>query len=150
MRLPAFARGVVGDGGWGRYRDPSCNQGPAPQRLVSPSIRQASPTRWTRVWVNSGSWWWTGRPGVLQFMGSQRVRHDWATELNWWGLSAGNQGMKVPFYNSHSGDLLSIIDMGRDFRGWWIPGGQLGAVAAAQVGGCDVVDWGGGNGNREK
>ena len=35
------------------------------------------------VWVNSGSWWWTGRPGVLQFMGSQRVRHDWATELNW-------------------------------------------------------------------
>ena len=33
-------------------------------------------------WVNSGSWWWTGRPGVLIFMGSQRVRHDWATELN--------------------------------------------------------------------
>ena len=31
----------------------------------------------------SGSWWWTGRPGVLQFMGSQRVWHDWATELNW-------------------------------------------------------------------
>ena len=43
----------------------------------------ASPTRWTWVWVNSGSWWWTGRPGVLQFMGSQRVRHNWATELNW-------------------------------------------------------------------
>ena len=43
----------------------------------------ASPTQWTWVWVNSGSWWWTGRPGVLQFMGSQRVRHDWATELNW-------------------------------------------------------------------
>ena len=35
------------------------------------------------VWVNSVSWWWTGRPGVLQFMGSQRVGHDWATELNW-------------------------------------------------------------------
>ena len=43
----------------------------------------ASPTRWTWVWVNSRSWWWTGRPGVLQFMGLQRVRHDWATELNW-------------------------------------------------------------------
>ena len=43
----------------------------------------ASPSRWTWVWVNSGSWWWTGRPGVLQFMGSQRVEHDWATELNW-------------------------------------------------------------------
>ena len=35
------------------------------------------------VWVNSGSWWWTGKPGMLQFMGSQRVRHNWATELNW-------------------------------------------------------------------
>ena len=41
------------------------------------------PTRWTWVWVNSGSWWWTGRPGVLQFMGSQRVGHDWATVLKW-------------------------------------------------------------------
>ena len=43
----------------------------------------ASPTLWTWVWVNSGSWWWTGRPAVLRFMGSQRVGHDWATELNW-------------------------------------------------------------------
>ena len=41
----------------------------------------ASLTRWTWVWVNSGSWWWTGRPGVLRFMESQRVGHDWATEL---------------------------------------------------------------------
>ena len=38
---------------------------------------------WAWVWVNSGSWWWTGRPGVLQFTGSQRVGNDWATELNW-------------------------------------------------------------------
>ena len=43
----------------------------------------ASPTQWTWVWVNSGSWWWTGKPGVLQSMGSQRVRHNWVTELNW-------------------------------------------------------------------
>ena len=42
----------------------------------------ASLTQWTWVWVNSGNWWWRGRPGVLQFMGSQRVGHDWATELN--------------------------------------------------------------------
>ena len=42
----------------------------------------ASPTWWTCVWVNSGSLWWTGRPDVLRFMGSQRVRHDWKTELN--------------------------------------------------------------------
>ena len=47
------------------------------------TILLPSLTRWTLVWVNSGSWWWTGRPGVLRFMGSQRVRHDWATELNW-------------------------------------------------------------------
>ena len=43
----------------------------------------ASPTQWTWVWVNSGSWWWTGRPGVLQSMGWQRVRHNWVTKLNW-------------------------------------------------------------------
>ena len=43
----------------------------------------ASPTQWAWVWVNSGSWWWTGRPGVLRFMGLQRVGHNWATELNW-------------------------------------------------------------------
>ena len=43
----------------------------------------ASPTQWTWVWVNSRSWWWTGRPDVLQSMGSQRVGHDWVTELNW-------------------------------------------------------------------
>ena len=41
----------------------------------------ASPTQWTWVWVNFGCWWWTGRPGVLQFMGSQRIWHNWATEL---------------------------------------------------------------------
>ena len=43
----------------------------------------ASPTQWTWVWMDAGSWWWTRRPGVLQFMGSQRVRHDGVTELNW-------------------------------------------------------------------
>ena len=43
----------------------------------------ASLTRRTWVWVDSGSWWWTGRPGVLRFIGSQRVGHEWVTELNW-------------------------------------------------------------------
>ena len=43
----------------------------------------ASLTQWTWVWVNSWSWWWTGRRGVLRFMGLQRVRDDWVTELNW-------------------------------------------------------------------
>ena len=45
--------------------------------------RMASLTRWTWIWVNSGSWWWTGRPGVLRFMGLHRVRHEWATQLSW-------------------------------------------------------------------
>ena len=43
----------------------------------------ASLTWWTWVWVDSGNWWWAGRPGMLRFMGSQRVGHNWATELNW-------------------------------------------------------------------
>ena len=48
----------------------------------------ASPTWWTWVWVNSGSWWWTGRPGVPHVIhGVQRVRHNWETELNWWVIS---------------------------------------------------------------
>ena len=46
----------------------------------------ASATQWTWVWASSRSWWWTGKPGVLQSMGLQRVRYDWATELNIWGL----------------------------------------------------------------
>ena len=52
----------------------------------------ASLTRWMWVWVNSGSWWWTGRPGMLWFMGSQRVRHNWATELN---LTLSDRGLSV-------------------------------------------------------
>ena len=43
----------------------------------------ASLTQWTWVWANSGRWWRTGKPGILQSMGSQRVGHEWVTELNW-------------------------------------------------------------------
>ena len=43
----------------------------------------ASPIQWTWIWMGSRSWWWTGRPGMLGFMGSQKVGHNWATELNW-------------------------------------------------------------------
>ena len=52
----------------------------------------ASPTWWTWIWVNSGSWWWTGRPGMLQFMGFQGVRHNWVTELNWTWIHGRNSG----------------------------------------------------------
>ena len=48
----------------------------------------ASPTRWTWVWVTSRSWWWTGKPGVLQSMGLQRVGHDWVTD---WTGEPGDQ-----------------------------------------------------------
>ena len=55
-------------------------------------VWMASPTLWTSmasptpgVWVNSGRWWWTGKPGMLQCVGLQRVGHNWATELNWGG-----------------------------------------------------------------
>ena len=47
----------------------------------------ASPTWWTWVWASSRSWWWTGRPGTLQSMGSKRVGHNWVTELNWTGCA---------------------------------------------------------------
>ena len=62
-------------------------------------VWMASPTQWTWLWVNSGSWWWTGRPGVLRFKGSQRVGHDWATELNW-----TEQLYCIPHYKWSRGD----------------------------------------------
>ena len=55
----------------------------------------ASLTQWTWIWVNSRSWWWTGRPGVLQSMGSQRVGHVWATELNWSNLARKHTAAKT-------------------------------------------------------
>ena len=55
----------------------------------------ASLTWWTWVWASSGSWWWTGEPGMLQFMGSQKVIHDWATELNWYGFFSGLSSIRV-------------------------------------------------------
>ena len=65
----------------------------------------ASPTRWTWIWVNSGRWWWTGKPGMLRFMGSQRVGHDWATELNWTELKTEPPELKLEA--QHWGGLLS-------------------------------------------
>ena len=58
----------------------------------------ASLTRWTWVWVYSGSCWWTGRPGMLQFMGSQRVRHDWVTEMNSTDFCSG---VLICYINTH-------------------------------------------------
>ena len=70
----------------------------------------ASLTRWTWVWVNSGSWWWAGRPGVLRFMGSQRVGHDWATELNWTEASFYNLSDLPQVKYPQSGNSTSSLD----------------------------------------
>ena len=72
----------------------------------------ASLTRWTWIWVNSGNLWWIGRSGVLRFMGSQRVGHDWATELNWMDIVIFwlYYSFLVLFYFSVSIYLGAILD----------------------------------------
>ena len=64
----------------------------------------ASPTLWTWVWVDSGSWWWTGRPGVLRFLGLQGDWHNWVTELNWHGAFRCQhlQGDRRQIYNQEN------------------------------------------------
>ena len=59
--------------------------------------------------VNSGSWWWTGRPGMLRFMGSQRVRHDWATDLIWSDTTLGIVNFKICFSDSNAQAGLKTI-----------------------------------------
>ena len=54
----------------------------------------ASPTQWTWVLASSGSWWWTGKPGVLHSLGSQRIIHDWVTTLNWTDEISMEKGTK--------------------------------------------------------
>ena len=77
-------------------------------------------TQWTWVWASSGSWWWTGKPGVLQSLGSWRVGHDWVIKLNWtilstinlrfWTVSSGSDFFLSPEVSEASGldELLSI------------------------------------------
>ena len=87
----------------------------------------ASSIQWTWVWVNSRSWWWTGRPGVLQSMGLQRVGHDWATELNWadvyWGLSLLSRSCHLdPTSFSawpHPSDFLHVFEHTQGLP-WWL------------------------------
>ena len=59
----------------------------------------ATPIQWTWVWVGSGSWWWAGKPGMLQSTGLQRVGHNWATELNW-SLRKGMEVLRAHDYSS--------------------------------------------------
>ena len=75
----------------------------------------ASLTGWTQILVNSGSWWWTGRPGVLRFMRSQRVGHGWDTELNWTEVSVDFPGGSVVK------NLLAMLKTWVQFLGWEDP-----------------------------
>ena len=99
-----------------------------------------SPTQWTWVWVNSGSWWWTGRPGVLQFMGLQRVGHDWVTELNW------RQNLQGPALREKAKSRVYLIQSeshghGLVFLKFILPGPSEGdGINQHQlVGGCEAT-----------
>ena len=78
----------------------------------------ASPTPWTWVWVNSRSWWWIGRPGMLQSMGSQRIGHNLTTELNWeeWKSWLKMQHSKHQVHGSHSHNFME--KKGKKWKQW--------------------------------
>ena len=78
----------------------------------------ASLTQWTWVWASSRSWWWMGKPGVLRFMGSQRIRHDWVTELNWTSLLHSQNLMCVSHWQHISGPPHF---QGSSHMWWWLP-----------------------------
>ena len=86
----------------------------------------ASPTQWTWVSVNSGSWWWTGRPGVLRFMGSQRVGHNWATDLIWNMTNFENVPLGEPCWKNLLEWILETLKkvimrvLGFTLKFWWI------------------------------
>ena len=68
---------------WLTAKDPDARTDWRWEKGIAEDGWMASLTQWTWVWASSKSWWWTGKPCVLQSMGSQRVGHSWATELNW-------------------------------------------------------------------
>ena len=67
----------------------------------------ASWTQWTWIWASSGSWWWTGKPSVLQPMGSQKVRHNWAVELNWTATHSSTLAWEI-WWTEEPGRLQSM------------------------------------------
>ena len=90
----------------------------------------ASPTWWTWVWVGSGSWWWTGRPGVLQPMGSQRVGHHWAIELNW-----AERGLPSSYLQGLPQLKLSVLRSAQ-FCFLWAPPPTLGGHVSLTICWC--------------
>ena len=80
----------------------------------------ASRTQWTWVWVNSGSWWWTGRPGVLESMGSQRVGHNRVTELNWPSRELTTRFQSLSPLPSPTSHLLPRPPKRGEDGGYWV------------------------------
>ena len=80
-------------------------------------IRSPWPTWWTWAWTSSGSWWQTGKPGMLQSTGSQRVRHNWATELNWIEMrtAAPERALRITLRDSFN----EVLGEGQYMRFWW-------------------------------
>ena len=101
----------------------------------------ASLTQWTWVWVNSGSWWWTGRPGVLRFMVSQRVGYDWATELNWTELIMGNYiQYLVVIYNLKESEKEYMYNWVNSGSWWWTGRPGVLRFMGSQIVGHDWVN----------
>ena len=105
----------------------------------------ASPIRWTWVWASSGSWWWSGRPGVLQPMGSQRVGHNWVAELN---LTESSDDFflkpQQPGVRRHYGDegqWINQVVAPTWSKGCWNPGEEWAHDAGNAVREDDVQHW---------
>ena len=81
----------------------------------------ATLTRWTWVWVDSRSWWWTGRPGVLQFMGSHRVGHGWATELTIGTSKSARLKPNSPSFPSKPAPPVFLISVALPYSQSWKP-----------------------------
>ena len=98
----------------------------------------ASPTRWTWVWVSSGSWWWTGRPGMLQSMGLQRVRQDWATELKHMIIAVWERCCKEMW--GCEGQQISDNVTGSEWHWNWDPEGEREAGVGSMCNGL-ALQW---------
>ena len=90
-----------------------------------------SPTCWTWVWASSGRWWWTGKPGVLQSVGSQRVGCDWATELNWMTSKEMLSFSAAKCEKALWRKVLRVVCEREDFAG---PGASLGKAVLDEWG----------------
>ena len=98
---------------WLIWKDPDAGKDWRREEKGTTDGWMASPTQWTWVWVDSGSWWWTGGPSVLWFMGLQRVGHNWVNEMNWYLKLKTNKDLLYTTGNSgptvYHKDLCSIF-----------------------------------------